>query len=185
MIEIECKQKKVNVKSEPKDFTLRDLVEISKLLNTKKETVLCYVDVVEYLGGKELADNISDDDLTFFMEKLQINSTENKIISHFEVNGKTYRINIKDGKILISARELALMERLITKEDKWAHLVFAMLYKDESMNTNDHLNMGHIKKKAGLFMDNITCDIATPVIVRASKKVIDNVEKMTKSIANS
>lgn len=186
MIIIEHKNKEYQLKSEPHEFTLRDLIEVNEIMDQKnKETVEKYLEVVEHIGGKEIADAMSMKDLSIFMEKLNINPKSGKIPTSFKINDIEYSIKTDGEDIDITAKELVVIERFIKREPKWGHLVFALLYKQEGMTSNDNLNFGHIRKKADLFLDNVTADIASPVIIAASKQVIDNVERMTKAVANT
>lgn len=186
MIIFEHKGKEYQLKSEPHEFTMREFIEINEIFdNKKKETVERYIDVIEYLAGKDLADNIKDKDLTVFIEKFHINKKEGEVVESFDLDGKVYKVDFDGKDFVIPAKDMAVMERIIKHEKNWGGMLFAMLYKQEGMNSHDSRNIGHIKKKMGLFMDHLTADLVSPVVVKASVQIVQNVERMRKAIANT
>lgn len=186
MINYEYNGKQYPIKNEAEEITLRQLSKITELLDDKeKPTVVKYLDVIEYLGGKELRAVMTADGLTNFIENFNASRISAEITPEVEVNGVTYSLNVKDGEIQMSATDLSMIETFVKKEKDWAAYIFATLYKDVNMTSNDNKNVGHIKKKAALFMDTVTADIANPVIVKASLLIVDNVDKMRTAIANA
>lgn len=180
MIIFEVNEKEYKVPNKPKEVTLAQVGECARLMQ-KGDFIDRWLNVLAYLGGKEIADKVDDEGLMNFIENFYIGKMSTKITDTIEVDGKTYKCDVKeDGELKLSARDMQLCESLILKEKEWATLIFAVVYKDTSMTSQDHKNIGHIKKKASIFGEQINGEIGSPVIFQISNRIIKNIDQLSK-----
>ena len=180
MIIFEAKGKEYSVPNQPEEVTLAQVGECARLMQDGN-----YIDrwlsILSYLGGKELANIIDDEGLMQFIENFHIGKMSTAIDQSINIDDKEYYCEVKeDGEIKMSAKELQICESLILKEKEWATLIFAVVYKDKSMTSADHNNIGHIKKKARLFSEKVNGKTASPVIFQVSRRIMQNVDRLNK-----
>ena len=94
------------------------------------------------------------------------------------VNGREYTTNVKDGKLVLSGRDLSTIERFVRSGGSWGAKAFAVVYKDSELTSTEHYTDAHIKHKANLFGEGVTADIAAPVVFQLSQRIIGHVERM-------
>jgi hypothetical protein len=179
MIIYEIDGKKYPIANKPNEITLNQMGVVARLMQGE-DFINNWLDIIEYLGGKKLADRIDDDGLIAYIKEFNIGDLDSKITPSIEIEGKTYKCILNDkGELVLTARELGLISNYVRKEKEWASIIFAIVYKDQSMTSEDNKNEGHIKKKASLFQDSIKGDVAAPVIFQVTRRLIANIDQLT------
>lgn len=172
-------------RNEGEEVTLKELGKINDIMQDDKLMFFeKWLKVIEMLGSKELAEVITEDGLVNLIENFNVTALDKPIQETIEVNGRTYSCVLVDGEIKFSGRQLASIELNIKNNKEWAGHVFAVIYKDDELTTNEHYTQAHIDHKANLFLKNITADIAAPVIFQVNKRLIENFDRMAKLNVN-
>ncbi len=183
MIIFTHKDKEYPIKNKGEEITLAELDTITQISNDNTKSYYTrWLNIIEFLGGKQLANVISDKGLGEYISHFEGNNIKNDIVNTLNINGKEYTCELENERIVLLGREIAKIEEYMKKESDWASYLFAIVYKEQGINSADHLNDGHIKKKLSLFKKNVTANIAAPVIFQVSQQIIENVEKMSKAI---
>ena len=94
------------------------------------------------------------------------------------MNGREYTCELEDGKLYLSAQDIAKIENLARKGGAWGNKAFAVVYKDTQLTKTEHYTDAHIDHKANLFGDFVTADIASPVIFDLSKQYVEHVQML-------
>jgi hypothetical protein len=168
-------------RNEGDEVTLSELGKINDIMQDEKLMFFeKWLKVVALLGSKELAEQISEENLVNLIEHFNVTALDKEIKETLEVNGRTYSCVIVDGEIKFSGRQLAAIESNIKKNKEWAGHVFAVIYKDNQLGDKEHYEQAHIDYKASLFLKHVTADIAAPVIFQVNKRLIENFDRMAK-----
>lgn len=178
MITITHEDKEYKVRNQGSEVTLNELAKISHILESDGGYYAKWLDIIDVLSTKGLSDVIDDDALVGVIENMNITNIENEVKEVIEVNGREYKTNVKDGKLTLSGRDLATIERFVRSGGAWGAKAFAVVYKDVDLGVNEHYTDAHVKHKANLFGDNVTADIAAPVVFQLSQRIIGHVEKL-------
>lgn len=167
------------VRTESKDITLKELFKISTILNDEKtDYIEKWMGVISILGSKELVEVISINKFTELVNQINFGDVQSVIAPQIEVNNRIYKINLEDGKMELSAKDVAKIEKIARSGSSWGVKAFAFMYRDELLTTTEHFDDAHISHKAKLFEDVVSAEIATPVIFELSKCIVGNIEEI-------
>jgi hypothetical protein len=160
------------------EVTLNELAKISAILEKEgdKDHTERWLEVLAILGSKELVEVIPLKLFGEAIQSVQITEVKNEIQPTFEVNGREYACELEDGKLYLSAQDIAKIENLARKGGAWGNKAFAVVYKDTQLTKTEHYTDAHIDHKANLFGDFVTADIASPVIFDLSKQYVEHVQ---------
>ena len=178
--------KDYKLRNDSSEVTLGELGGISDIMNdTEKGYLSRWIDVIDLLGAKGLSDVITQNGLTKFIENFNVTNISADIVSEIEVKGVTYTLNVVDGEIELSGKEMSLIEDRIKLGGKWQSFVFSLIFKEKGMSRVDSFSKAHIEKKAKIFETEITALTAAPIIYQLNKKVVESIDKITKLNAES
>lgn len=183
MINIEIKGKDYSLRNEGSEVTLNELAEISHILDVKdgSDDVTKWLKVLCIIGSKQLAEVVPLKRFAEIVNLVQITNIENEIQKTIEVNGRTYSVELENGELDLSAMDLSKIISMVNKGGVWGNKAFAVVYKDDQLTNTEHYTDAHIEHKAKLFGEQVTADIAAPVIFQLAKEVVLNVESMVKA----
>lgn len=190
MITYTHQEKEYKLKSSLSEITLEEYFKVSDLTNEElnnKSFVMRWLDVVDLLGTKGLSDIIDDEGLFAFIQSINEQSINQEAQGVIEIKGIKYTANLKDGKVLLSGKEMGLINERIAKTGGkgWQAYAFATVYKEENATRDTHLNHGHILKKESLFKKHVKADIAAPILFQIGIRITENLEKLSKVNANT
>lgn len=177
--------KKITVKGV--DYEMRNQQDEITLLETSKIAAIMADDgdftdkwmrVIEILGSRELVNVMTAKQFVELVSAIQMNDVTFEIKPTIEVGGRTYSLELVDGEIDLSAKDMALIENIAKKGGAWLHYAYAVVYKDDQLTNTEHYAAAHIKHKAELFGENITSDQASSVVFQLNKQVVDNVQQL-------
>lgn len=179
MKKLNFKGQDYTVRTESKDITLNELVKISTILNDEKtDYIEKWLGVISILGSKELVEVISITKFTELVNQINFGDVKSEITQQIEVNNRVYRIDLVDGKLDLSAKDVAKIEKIARKGGNWGVKAFAFMYRDESLTATEHFDDAHINHKANLFENVVSAEVATPVIFELSKCIVGNIEQI-------
>lgn len=176
MIIFNYKTDTYSIKNGLDEFTIKEFEDISKILNeTDKEPELKWVETFAYLGipADVLAD-LKPDDYKNLMEALNFAIEEYPIPKDIEIDGVTctsYKTNFK-----ITVKEAILIDEYIRKDNHhYLAEVLAILYKSPYMLKDDNYDKKTIKTKSKYIRENITADVAFPILNYIITKMINRI----------
>src|SRR5690554_6011925 len=183
MIKYTHKGKEYTLKSSLNEISLDEYFKVSELTNEElndKSFIMRWLDVVDVLGTKGLSDIIDDEGLFTFIQSINEQSINQEAQEIIEIEGVKYTANLEDGKVLLSGKEMGLINERISKTGGkgWQSYALATVYREENSTRDTHLNHGHILKKETLFKQHITADIAAPVLFHIGVRIANNIEKL-------
>lgn len=179
MIEIEVKGKKYNVRNLGSEVTLNELSNISYIIEgQEKDHTEKWLEALSILGSKELVEVIGVKAFTNAVNAIQITNISNEISPEIEVNGRIYSCEVTDGEIELSALDLSKLEKLALKGGAWGNKAFAVVYKDNELRNIEHYTNAHLDYKAKIFGENVTADVAAPVIFQLAKIIMEHVQTL-------
>jgi hypothetical protein len=91
------------------EVTLNELAKISAILEKEgdKDHTERWLEVLAILGSKELVEVIPLKLFGEAIQSVQITEVKNKIQPTFECNGREYACELEDGKLYLSAQDIA------------------------------------------------------------------------------
>lgn len=179
MINIVHNEKTYQVRNLGTEVNLNELARISFIMENEKSTFFDrWLEVIEVVGSKELANVIDEDALFGVIENMQLTNIENAIMERIEVNGRGYVCRLEEGKLKLSGKDLSAIERCVRTGGIWGNKAFAVVYKDEQLGINEHYVDAHIKHKSELFGKEVTADVAAPVVFQLSQKIIGHLGRL-------
>lgn len=185
MIVFEHEGNSYNFRNGEDEVTLRELAKISDIMTTTDAHFEKWLKVVELLGDKGLAEVIDEDGLLKIIEHTDITNIQNEVQEVINVKGREYATNVNDGKIKLSGKDLAMIERYAKKGGDWAAYAFAVCYKDTELTNTEHYTDAHIKHKANIFGDNLKAKDAAPVFYQLQKKLTEHIERVSNAYTKS
>ena len=180
MKKLTIKGKDYQLRNLGSEVTLSELAKISHILeaDTKKDHADRWLEVLSILGSKELVEVIPLKMFGEAVQSVQITEITNEIQPVIEVNGREYACELEDGKLYLSAQDIAKIENLARSGGAWGNKAFAVVYKDVQLTNTEHYTDAHLKHKAELFGNHVTADIASPVIFDLSKQYVEYVQSL-------
>ena len=167
------------------EVTLLELAKVSDIMSTTDAYFERWILVIDILGDKGLSDVIDDDGIISIVENANFTNVKNEVPEVVNVNGREYKANLKEGKLKLSGKDLAMMERAAKKGGAWAVYGFAICYKDTDLSNTEHYTEAHIKHKADLFGKHLTAKEGAPVFFQLQKKLSEHIEKLSHAHAKS
>lgn len=181
MIKFDFKGNEYTFRNEGNEVTLGELGKINTIMSDDTTSFFDkWLDVIKLLGSDGLAEIIDEENLVRLIENFNATKLDKVIQEEITVKNRAYRCNLVDGKIVLTGRQLALIERNIRSKKDWGGHVFAVIYNDVRLTDTEHIQQAHIDHKAKIFMEEITSDIASPVIFEINKRMVENFERMSK-----
>jgi hypothetical protein len=176
MKKLNFKGKDYTVRTESKDITLKELVNISTILsNENTDYIEKWMGVIAILGSNDLVEVISINKFTELVNEISFGDVQAEIRPQIEVNNRVYRIDLVEGKLDLTAKEVSKIEKIARAGGNWGLKAFAFMYRDESLTNVEHFEDAHISHKAKLFEDTVSAEVATPVIFELSKHIVSNI----------
>jgi len=176
---IEIKGEKFELRNKGSEVSLNELARISQILDEKEvDFIERWFSVLEILASKEFVEKAG---MTVFLNAIKsVNITEmnKEITTTIEVNGRSYSIDLDQGVIDLTARDLKKIEAMAKQGGAWANKAVAVVYKDDALTDNEHYDDAHISHKAKLFGESMTADVASPVIFQLSKVIVENIQNL-------
>ena len=185
MIIFEHEGKEYNFRNNESEVTLLELAKISDIMSTTDAYFEKWLFVIDMLGDKGLTDVIDEDGLIKIAENANFTNVKNDIPEVVSVNGREYKTNISNGKLKLSGKDLAMMERAAKKGGAWAVHGFAICYKDTELTNTEHYTDAHIKHKADLFGKHLTAKEGAPVFFQLQKKLSEHIERLANAHAKT
>jgi len=178
MIEFTHEGKTYNFRNNESEITLLELAKVSDIMATTDAYFEKWMRIIELLGDKGLSDVIDEDGVVSIVENVNFTNVRNEIPETVNVNGREYAATLKDGKLKLSGKDLAMIERSAKKGGTWAVLGFAIIYKDSELSNTEHYTEAHIKHKADLFGKHLTAKEGAPVFYQLQKKLSEHIQKL-------
>ena len=153
---------------------------ISTLLNDKD---LPYIDkwsdIFIILGMTEGEVNELDvKDFISIINSLAIGYTpDNKVTKEITLNGRVYSHSKEEFSITV--KEMRLMEAFIYESpEKYIGEALAVVYKDKDLDASLHFDPEHLRNKAKSIREQVTADVAMPILNKISGVLIDKFKIM-------
>ena len=169
MINFEIKNKTYKCRTNPSEISLKEFAKISAIQSGDGEHVEKWLQVLDIVSDSGLVNEIGIKGLAAFITEFQSPQIGSNITKEIEVNGRTYVYNDDP-----SAKAIQTLERFMVSRKDYAAHVFAVVYEDAQLTHVEHQDKAHIEFKAKLFGEQITADIAIPVIVDIAKIFVEN-----------
>lgn len=167
------------LRNEGSEITLGELSKISNIMENKdKDNIEKWLEALTILGSKELVEVLSASNFAKAVESVQLKGVDNAIVDELVIGGRVYRLDLVDGKIDLHSKDLAKIESIVKKGGSWGAKAFAVVYKDIDLTKNEHWNDEHIKHKTKIFSNEVTADIASPVIFELGKLIVEYSQMM-------
>ena len=165
------------LKTKPNEITAKEFKQIIKSQNDSLGDYTHYLDTFKILGfTDEYLDVMTSRELIMTIIDFQEDFVVDKMINEFELDGYTYRAYDKNGQFELGARDLAMIENEMKKDNySWITFALAVVFKRTDLSLAEHRDNAHIKHKSTLLND-ITMDIALPYIVSISGEYLDNIK---------
>lgn len=186
MIQIKHGENIYDVKNLTTELLVKEFEEITYILNNKKlHTIERWSRVFKYLGvPEETIDNFDTTDFIELIKEYNLTTVlDTTITKEIEIDGWVY--SAYDEKFKLTVRETALIENYIHKNDnKYIGELLAIVYKKQGIESSLHFDTSHIAYKAKLIRENITADVAIPLINFLSKRLIKDFDIIENEVNN-
>jgi hypothetical protein len=174
MIVFEHEEKEYRVKNLASEVNLKELSHITQIMEGKGVFFDKWLQVVSYLGSPELSEIISSTALLDYIRNFKVTDFNGAIADSIELDGFKY-VYTKE----LSGKDLSLIEKYMNEKPDKLKYVFSIVYKREDLSNKEHYSKAHIEHKVKLFEDKVSGEIANPVIIEVSKKIIENIEAVS------
>jgi len=166
------------MKSELKEFTLKELDKITSILNDDKmDYIDKYLTVFDSLGVPEnIIDDLSNDELFDIIKKMtNSKAVEQTLLKEIVVDGYTY--SAYDGDTFtLKAKDMAKIENMTKQSGKFSFLeAIATIFKRTDLTKTEHYEPAHIKYKMQLF-GSLNADEMYPYLIYITEKLAKKIE---------
>jgi hypothetical protein len=185
MVIFEHEGKEYKARNEASEVTLHELSMINALMSDDKlGHVERWIRLLELVSDDGLSAVIDDKGLLEFIKQFRAAAVDTAIVEEIEVNGRVYRVNLVEGELKVSAKEMALLEKYIRKYPINTAYVFAIIYKDVELSDIEHFEDAHIQHKKKQFSVHINADVAVPIIFAVNKLITEHFQNLAKVAQN-
>jgi len=162
------------VRNEPNEVTLNELAKIAGILEKEGDYVGKWLSVIEMLGSRELVEVLPQKQFVDLVKSINISDVTQEVVKSIEINGRVYECDLDN----LTAKDMSMLEKAVAKGGSWGVRAFAIVFKDVDLTSTEHYTDAHIKHKADVFGQNVTANIAAPVIFALSKLVVEHVQSL-------
>lgn len=159
------------------ELTIEQFQTVSQFAN---DLGLSYVErqikIFEYLGVPDIWDDITAKELKELIKTFNdVPKKEFDWFKSLEIDGYTYTA-FEGDEFELSAKDLALIEKNITKSGTDIPYIMAVIFKRTDLSKQEHYAEAHIKQKAKLFAKQ-PAEICVQYITKVGQEASNMIEK--------
>lgn len=138
------------------EMTVEQFSKATSIFNDdSKLNIEKYLEVIEALGtSSEVIDSLTNEELfeiiADFSKETKIFNADAELPRTITCKGWTYEAYSEGEEFKIKARDLALIEKAISKREDFYQTLLSILFKDPSL-VNETYNKSHLEYKKSLF----------------------------------
>lgn len=169
------------IKTHISEMTVGELEKALEILNSPNRLMIeKYLDIIEFLGAsQDTLDLLTDDQLFEIINDFNSSRSghESKPLPRtFTDNGITYEAFPVDGEFTLRAKQLAMLEKVLTLPSGWYSGILAVLFKRPEHSMKEHFEEVNVKKRIKLFQKE-PADLYFGYVVKVSEAVVKNTQE--------
>lgn len=178
MFKINIKGVEHQMKSDANELTIKEYEKLSSILNDENtQNIEKYFKAFINLGmDEDVLDSLDGFSfLKIIKEFKEIMMPVGDIVKEITLNGRTY--SCYNEEFFFSVKDMKMIEIAIKRNPtEYIGDLMSIIYKDNELTKVEHYDAAHLKYKAKMIREQVTYDVALPIITKFSKQLIESLE---------
>lgn len=176
------------------EVSLKEFDKVSQIMTPKSEMASDeastpkldkWIKVTELLGDAGLIDVIDSDGLVNLIKNFRAVDVDGEVIDSVTIGSRTYTLEKNDGKLFISGKASAEIEKYFRTKKNWVAYTIAILFKDDQLTNVEHYDPAHLEHKVELLGKELTAEVCAPIIFEVNKQMAESYQQLAELSAKS